>query len=84
MTGTGFAAEWLDGLLAGIDQNVPAAQKSSLFEACALAHYRAVNMAVIVSRYRGDLPGFLQFLSESWHWVIESDPVTGRIIADEN
>ena len=84
MTDNDFAAEWLTGLLAGIEQNVPAAEKGRLFESCALAHYRAVDMEEIVARYSGDLPGFLGFLSESWHWVIDYDPIAGRITADEN
>ena len=84
MTENDFAAQWLDSLLAAIDQNVPSDQKGRLFDNCALAHFRAVNMEEIVARYSGDLPAFLQFLSETWHWVITYDPIAQRITADEN
>ncbi len=83
MTETSFASEWLEGLLAAIDQQLPPAQKGCLFENCALTHFRALNMAEVIAPYTGDLPAFLHFLNETWHWAIDYDPAAGVILADE-
>lgn len=74
---------WLGQLLNQID-DLPSQSAAKLLKSCALAHYQHLNMEQTLDPYKGDLPAFLHFLSETWHWQIAYDQDTQVIIADEN
>ncbi len=79
-----FVYEWLSALLAALDANLPSETKATLLQGCAAAHYRSLNMDELVSQYRGDVEGFVQFLSEKWQWKVAYDKEAQIITADEN
>jgi hypothetical protein len=79
-----FVYEWLSTLLAALDANLPPETKAALLQGCAAAHYRSINMDELVSQYRGNVEGFLQFLSEKWQWRVAYDKEAQIITADEN
>jgi hypothetical protein len=79
-----FVYEWLSTLLAALDANLPPETKAALLQGCAAAHYRSINMDELVSQYRGNVEGFLQFLSEKWRWKVVYDQEAQIITADEN
>jgi hypothetical protein len=75
---------WLGRLLNQIDDNLPAETAATLLKGCALAHYQHLNMDQTLTPYQGNLPAFLRFLNETWHWQVTYDQDTHTIIADEN
>ena len=79
-----FVYEWLSTLLAALDANLPPETKAAILQGCAAAHYRSINMDELVSPYRGNVEGFLQFLSEKWQWKVTYDKDAQIITADEN
>ena len=79
-----FVYEWLSTLLAALDANLPPETKAAILQGCAAAHYRSINMDELVSQYRGNVEGFLQFLSEKWQWKVAYDKEAQIITADEN
>ncbi len=79
-----FVYEWLSTLLTAVDGNLPPESKATLLHGCAAVHYRAINMDELVSPYRGNVEGFVQFLSEKWQWKVTYDKEAQIITADEN
>jgi len=79
-----FKKGWISNLLSVLEHNLEYEAKAVVLRACASFHYRDARMEEIVSQYRGNLEGFIQFLSEQWQWQITYDPVKGTIRADEN
>jgi len=74
---------WLGQLLSQLDGSLPPETRATLLKGCALAHYQHLNMEQILDSYKGDLPAFIRFLNETWHWQITYDQDTQAIIADE-
>ncbi len=79
-----FVYEWLATRLAALDGNRPSESKAALLHECAAVHYRAINMDELIAPYRGNVEGFLQFLSEKWQWKVAYDKEAQIITADEN
>ncbi len=79
-----FVYEWLSTLLTGLDANLLPEAQAALLHGCAAVHYRSINMAELVSPYRGNVDGFLEFLSETWRWKVAYDKEARSITADEN
>ena len=76
-------SNWLGQLLNQID-DLPPETVANLLKGCALAHYQHLNMEQTLAPYKGDLPAFLRFLSETWHWQIVYNQDAQIIIADED
>jgi predicted hydrocarbon binding protein len=83
-TDTTLAFEWISNLLAALDDNLAQETRAAIVRECAAAHYRSANMDEIVSRYKGDIEAFLQFLSKEWKWKITYDRDAQIITADED
>jgi predicted hydrocarbon binding protein len=82
---TTLAFEWISNLLTALDHHDLAEEtRSAIVRECAIAHYRSANMEEIVSRYKGDIEAFLQFLSREWKWKITYDRDAQIITADED
>jgi len=76
--------DWMGAFFAQVDRALPGTQKASLVKSCSAAHYRWLNMDETLRPFKGDLPGLLRLLSETWGWKI-SVQAGGRLIeADEN
>lgn len=79
-----FVHAWFEQLLAGLQKASPENAGVNSVRECSLVHYRAIQMDDILAPYRGDLPGFIQFLSEKWGWKVDYDPAGQVLTADEN
>jgi hypothetical protein len=79
-----FHKEWTGFLLNVLDNHLDAETKVTILRACASFHYRDARMEEIVVQYRGNLSGFIQFLTEQWQWLVTYDPIQQTIRADEN
>ena len=79
-----FPKGWISHLLSVLDNRLDAETKATILRECASFHYRDARMEEIVSQYRGNLEGFIQFLSEEWQWQVTYDPARQTIRADEN
>jgi len=77
-------SDWLGQLLSRIDDGLSPETRTNLLKGCALAHFQHLNMEQILDPYRDNLPAFLHFLSETWHWQVTYDQDAQTIIADEN
>ena len=69
---------------AQVDEQLPANIKAGLVKGCSEAHYDALNMDDMLRPLKGDLPGFVRFLSETWGWKVAFEEGGQVIRADEN
>jgi hypothetical protein len=79
-----FACNWIANLLSVSDRTLSTEIKSSIMKECASMHLRSSGVKEIAAQYRGNLDGFIQMLSEKWHWIVAYDPITQVITANEN
>lgn len=62
-----------------MQDDLPAEQA---LKACSLVHFHANRMEELLAPLKGDLDGFLAFLSREWGWVITQ--CGEKILVDEN
>jgi hypothetical protein len=79
-----FVHTWIAHLLHILDGSLSDEARRSVLKECSLIHYRDINMEEFISKYHGNLPGFIEFLANTWQWKVVYDPAQGVIIADEN
>lgn len=79
-----FVNDWFSQLLKQMEYHLTSETNLTLLKGCASAHYRMLNMDHLLSAYRGNLPGFLKFLTENRQWKLDFNHETQVITADEN
>lgn len=77
-----FTVGWTKSLLEGMNENFDNTYEA--FEKCACFHYNANNMDDIIKTFKGNLNGFLDFLSQTWGWKINKSDDNKKIVIDEN
>jgi predicted hydrocarbon binding protein len=76
--------EWIANRLKNIDSELKPEQVRKIVKSMATVHYTSLKMDEMLSKYIGDIEGFIQFISEKWGWKVNYDKDTKTIIADEN
>ena len=62
-----FEQEFLQTCMQNMQDGLPAEQA---LKACSWVHFHANRMEELLAPLKGDLDGFLAFLSREWGWVI--------------
>ena len=65
-----FGYGWIGHLLSVLDSNLQPEAKATILRECTSFHYNDAQMGAIVSQYRDELEGFIEFLTEQWQWQI--------------
>jgi hypothetical protein len=76
--------DWMGSFLKQVDEQLPPETRAGLVKPCSAAHYRSLNMDETLRPFKGDLPGFVRLLTETWGWKIEMREGGRLILADEN
>jgi hypothetical protein len=79
----GLPREWIAAVLPMMAELDPA-EARRMFEPGSDAHFRDLGMEATLSRFRGDLPAFLDFLRGEWAWIIDYDAEAGVVLVNEN
>ncbi len=74
---------WIALLAASLAHRDPDDARGVL-KACSASHWEHLGMDTRVGPFRGNLPGFLDFLRSEWGWIIDYDPGAGLIQVNEN
>ncbi len=74
-----FEQEFLQTCMQNMQDGLPAEQA---LKACSWVHFHANRMEEVLAPLKGDLDGFLAFLSREWGWVITQ--CGEKIFVDEN
>jgi hypothetical protein len=74
-----FEQEFLQTCMQNMQDGLPAEQA---LKACSWVHFHANRMEEVLAPLKGDLDGFLAFLSREWGWVITQ--CGEKILVDEN
>lgn len=76
--------EWIANLLNNISSALSPEEVQKIVKLNATVHYKNLKMDEMLSKYIGDIDGFISFISEKWGWKVEYNKETKTIIADEN
>lgn len=76
--------EWIATLLNNISSELNPEEVRKIVKLNATVHYKNLKMDEMLSKYIGDIDGFISFISEKWGWKVEYNKETKTIIADEN
>ena len=74
---------WIAAVLPALGAEPDRAAAGRVLKAAAAAHWDNLRMAEKAAPFRGNLNGFLAFLSREWGWKIEYDRAAGVILVDE-
>lgn len=74
-----FEAEFLQKLTENLQCGC---SREQALKDCACVHFAANDMERILLPMRGDLNGFLKFLSDEWGWIVTRSG--NKILVDEN
>lgn len=78
-----FCAAWTGALLNEIEK-CDKKQAGSLLKGCAEYHYQINNMNVILEDYVGDLDGFINYLCNTYNWLVTYSEDKRKLLIDEN
>ena len=76
--------EWIANLLNNLSSELVSDEVRRIVKLNATVHYKNLKMDEMLSKYIGDLDGFINFISEKWGWKVEYNKETKTIVADEN
>ena len=74
-----FEQEFLQTCMQNMQEGLRGEQA---IKACSLVHFRANRMEELLAPFKGNLDGFLAFLSQEWGWVITR--CEDKILVDES
>ena len=76
--------KWIAALLSSIDANTEPEHARKIIKNCAASHYEHLQMDKTMTRFKGKLEDFLEFLTTEWGWIIEYSKQDGVILMNEN
>ncbi len=80
-----FALQWISELLDSLTKNnIPESQLRNIVKSTSLAHHDLLNVPEMVKPYIGKPDEFVEFLQNSWGWVVNDDRSKRMLIVDEN
>lgn len=80
-----FALQWITELLDSLyKNNLSDSQLRSIVKFTSQAHRDLLAVPEIVSPYIGKPDKFIEFLQDSWGWIVKNDSAKRMLIVDEN
>ncbi len=80
-----FALQWITELLESLDKNrLPDSQLREIVKSTSQAHHDLLNVPDMVKPYIGKPDEFIEFLQNSWGWIVRNDNAMQMLIVDEN
>lgn len=76
-----FSLAWYNNLLRAVDEGKT---DKEAFQYCAKYHYDRNEMDRVLEDYIGDLDGFINFLKETWGWIVNLSEDGTKVIVNEN
>ncbi|WP_167606180.1 hypothetical protein [Maribellus sediminis] len=76
--------DWISNLLLSLGENLTEDDCRKVLKTSAMAHYDFLTMEKVLAPYIGDLLSFNAFISKEWGWMVDYNPDTGVLIANEN
>lgn len=79
-----FQSEWSYQLLNHMKSGCDKKTCKAILQKCADYHYAQMSMDEVLKDYRGNLEGFIEYVTNTWGWIVTYDKEKKQIIADEN
>lgn len=80
-----FALQWITELLDSLDaEHLTDSQLRNIVKSASQAHFDLLDVPAMVKDYVGNPEKFIEFLQNSWGWVITDNKSEHKLIVDEN